>query len=69
MKKNIGEKINEEFISEHEVKYLKENKQMYILDVGSRYKNLKKISQIKMNEKLLNEKEIILLFKKQKILD
>ncbi len=69
IKKNIGEKLNEEFISEHEVKYLKENKQMYILDIGNRHKNLKKINQIKMNEKLLNDKEIILLFKKQKILN
>lgn len=69
IKKNIGEKLNEEFISEHEVKYLKENKQMYILDIDNRHKNLKKVNQIKMNEKLLNEKEIVLLFKKQKILN
>ena len=65
--KQNGEKINEKFVSNDEINFLKETKNMYILDFGNKYKN-KNIKKIEMNEKLLSEKEIILLFKKHKIL-
>ena len=66
--KQNGEKINEKFVSNDEINFLKETKNMYILDFGNKYKN-KNIKKIEMNEKLLSEKEIILLFKKHKILE
>ena len=67
IKKFNGEKINEKFISEDEIKFLKEKKNMYILDFADNYK-LKNINDLKLNEKILNEKNIIQLLEKESII-
>jgi len=64
----IGEKIDEKFISDDETKFLKEIKNMYILDIENRYK-VKKIKKIKLNENLLNQKQIIEFLKNEKIIN
>jgi hypothetical protein len=64
----IGEKIDEKFISDDETKFLKEIKNMYILDIENRYK-AKRIKKIKLNENLLNQKQIIEFLKNEKIIN
>lgn len=63
-----GEKINEKFISDDETEFLKEMKNMYILDFNNRYK-IKKIKKITLNENLLNKKQIIEFLKNQNIIN
>lgn len=73
-KKNIkitkiqtGEKMDEKFVSDDELNFLKENKSMYILDFGNKYKS-KKITKIKLKENPLNKKEIINFLKKDNLI-
>ena len=65
--KQDGEKINEEFVSDDEKSFLKEIKNMYVLDFDNRYK-IKKSNLIKLNENVLNQKQIIEFLKKEKVL-
>jgi UDP-N-acetylglucosamine 4,6-dehydratase/5-epimerase len=65
--KQNGEKINEKFVSNDEINFLKETKNMYILDFGNKYKN-KNIKKIKLNEKTLNQSEIINFLKKEYVI-
>ena len=67
IKKFSGEKINENFISNDEIKFLKEKKNIYIIDFGNKYK-LKNTNDLKLNEKILDEKEIIQLLEKENII-
>lgn len=66
--KQSGEKIDEKFISDDETEFLKEMKNMYILDFNNRYK-IKKIKKITLNENLLNQKQIIEFLKNQNIIN
>jgi FlaA1/EpsC-like NDP-sugar epimerase len=65
--KQNGEKIDEKFLSDDETQFLKEIKNMYILDFENRYK-IKKIKRIKLNENLLDRNQIIEFLKKEKII-
>ena len=65
--KQDGEKIEEKFVSNDEITFLKEIKNMYILDFVNRY-NIKKVKKIKLNEKILNKDEIIKLLKKENVI-
>ncbi|MDB3959270.1 polysaccharide biosynthesis protein [Candidatus Pelagibacter sp.] len=65
--KQNGEKINEKFASTDEINFLKETKNMYILDFGNNYKN-KNVKKIELNERTLNQSEIISFLKKEHII-
>ena len=65
--KQNGEKINEKFVSTDEINFLKETKNMYILDFGNKYKN-KNVKKIELNERTLNQSEIISFLKKEHII-
>ena len=65
--KQNGEKINEKFVSKDEINFLKETKNMYVLDFGNKYK-LKKKKKIELNETTLNQKEIIDFLKKEQVI-
>lgn len=65
--KQNGEKINEKFVSTDEINFLKETKNMYILDFGNNYKN-KNVKKIELNERTLNQSEIISFLKKEHII-
>ena len=67
-KKQAGEKIEEKFVSSDEIQFLKEFKNMYILDFENRYK-VKKTDNIRLNDKILNQKEIINFLKKENIIN
>lgn len=66
-KKQNGEKINEKFVSNDEIEFLKEIKKMYVLDFSNRYK-IKKVKNIVLKEKILKQDQIIKLLKKENII-
>ena len=65
--KQNGEKIDEKFVSNDEIEFLKEIKKMYVLDFANRYKT-KKVKNISLNEKILNQDQIIKFLKKENII-
>ena len=65
--KQNGEKINEKFVSTDEINFLKETKNMYILDFGNKYKN-RNVKKIELNERTLNQSEIISFLKNEHII-
>jgi|TARA_B110000459_G_C16562793_1_gene472420 UDP-N-acetylglucosamine 4,6-dehydratase len=66
--KQNGEKINEKFVSKNEINFLKETKNMYVLDFGNKYR-LKNKKKIELNEKTLNQSEIIDFLKKEQVIN